>query len=550
MFAWIALVSLAPQLDFDGTLSSGPLIANGDVQPSPAVSPDGRWLVYLADAEIDGVRQVFCTPLAKPAAPRRISLASAGDVGRFALSPDSSRVAYVSAGDLYVAPLSGGPALRVLETTRSVVLVGFEPSSEAVFVTHNPLSATRMELFRVPADGSGPALRISPPLVVGGNVDWTRVTFVGTRVLFDADALQDEEHGLYSAPSDGSGSALRLDTPLHPDSDVEGWTASHDGTRVLYRADSLVNGRIELFSRPIDGSAAPVRLNGELAAGGSVDWKYALHANGSVVYRADQEVDERFELYGTTIDGSLPPLKLSAEPLPGERGISQTFALTEDGTRLLYVLDVLSGSLLHSVPLDHSTAPVALAPGFVYSFALSPAGDRVAFTALVGDVVEGFSAPVDGSDAPVRLHAPLAAPSSVDSVLHSTFTSDGELVFRATLDGEAGLFRAPLDGSGPTRLSPLLVSGGEIVDFKVAPGGNHVVFAGDVQVDERFLLYSASLVGTPSLDVENGALAAAGDVLDFLVPAQNVIVYRADQLVDQRVELFRSHFRRPNWRAP
>src|SRR6185503_705324 len=78
---------------------SGALIAAGDVRTSLATSPDGRWVVYLADAEVDDRVELYSAPTDGSAPPRKLNgpLVLGGDVQEnvgFRIIPDGAWVVY------------------------------------------------------------------------------------------------------------------------------------------------------------------------------------------------------------------------------------------------------------------------------------------------------------------------------------------------------------------------------------------------------------------------------------------------------------------------
>ena len=80
---------------------------------------------------------------------------------------------------------------------------------------------------------------------------------------------------------------------------------SPDSSRVIYRADATEDESYDLFSVPI-GGGLPTALNAALPAGGSVDCGFLISANGTrVVYRADQAVLQVFELWSVPATGGI-----------------------------------------------------------------------------------------------------------------------------------------------------------------------------------------------------------------------------------------------------
>ena len=78
------------------------------------ISPDGRWVVYRHDAEVDEARQLYSVPLAGGTPVRLCGILPSGSaVRRFCISPDSTRVGYIAGQDppnlpaVYSVPIAG-----------------------------------------------------------------------------------------------------------------------------------------------------------------------------------------------------------------------------------------------------------------------------------------------------------------------------------------------------------------------------------------------------------------------------------------------------------
>jgi len=75
---------------------SGIMPIYGDVPGDFKVSPDSKYVVYIADQETDGAYELFSAPIDASAPPTRISplLPTTVEITSFSISPDSSRVIY------------------------------------------------------------------------------------------------------------------------------------------------------------------------------------------------------------------------------------------------------------------------------------------------------------------------------------------------------------------------------------------------------------------------------------------------------------------------
>ena len=123
-------------------------------------SPDGRFTVYTADAEVDGSVELYSVE--GTAAPVRLSTHRPGITvdGRFAITPDGAEVVY-----------------RADQNTAGVI-----------------------ELYAVPIDGSAHPRRLNSPLVAGGDVSSFAIDPLGRTVAYRADQDEDEKIELYVSP--------------------------------------------------------------------------------------------------------------------------------------------------------------------------------------------------------------------------------------------------------------------------------------------------------------------------------------------------------------
>ena len=138
---------------------SGLMPPFGDVGPIFQISPDGRYAVYLADQDTDGVLELYSVLLGG-GSPVRLNppLPFGRNVTSFRISPDSSRVVYLTD-----------------QQTDNVI-----------------------ELYSVPLGGPAAAgIKLNGALVAGGNVGIFQISPDSSRVVYRADQDTDEVFELY-----------------------------------------------------------------------------------------------------------------------------------------------------------------------------------------------------------------------------------------------------------------------------------------------------------------------------------------------------------------
>ena len=130
----------------------------GDVSGS-LISPDGSWVVYMADQDVSEVAELYSALIDGSQPPVKLNgpLVQDGDVRIFEISPDSSRVVYVADQD----------------------------------------TDGQRELYSVPIDGSAAPTKLNDPMVPGGDVtglvgDYVQITSNGATVVYSADQDTDQ----------------------------------------------------------------------------------------------------------------------------------------------------------------------------------------------------------------------------------------------------------------------------------------------------------------------------------------------------------------------
>jgi Tol biopolymer transport system component len=549
--------------------------------------PRGIFSVSLAGLEL---------PHATRPAPRqtrvRLSNALVGDVTTFRISPDGQRVAFqtMAAGwPLFGVSIGGGPVLPLSGPLPAGGRLGFHDfqisadSSRVVYRADQDVVGTN-ELYSRPLDASAPASKLNAALAANGDVHSFALSPDASRVVYLADQDTDNVLELYSAPLAGGGVPVKLfsaqpdeSLTLHP------YLISPDGQRVVYLTTSAYGDHYvyRLRSVPIAGGAPALQLNGAHLEYPEEDeddpqvWAYQISPDSRrVVYLTDEDEDDLFELYSTPIDVGLgsgrvrraPPVgavKLN-RPLPdnGEVGEHEEnafdFGITADGAQVVYRASQETRFVheLYRVPIDRSQGPVRLNPTLVVgstpsdveSFQVSADSAWVVYRADPEiDQDQGlYAVPSDAGAPSVRLDASPGGGSGDDGSVDAFALAAGSarVAYLATLDGTSRLFGAAIGGgAGPLELSGALVPGGRVVSFELEPSGGRVVYRADQDEDERYELFSAPLDGSAGAVRLSGTLVPGGDA-DWCngelahVTVGSRLVYRADQEVDERIELY------------
>lgn len=266
------------------------------------------------------------------------------------------------------------------------------------------------------------------------------------------------------------------------------------------------------------------------------------------VYTQDADDASSNELWKVRLDGGAP-VRLSNGLIPvGWSAIAVDIA--PDSSQVLFTApqDTPGVLELYRAPLAFDGPAVKVSGG---NFALggarfTPDGSRIVW---VEDAPPGgrriYSRAADGTGVPIPLSAGVAASGSI---LEFAISPDSaRVVFRAdhTVDERYELYSVPVAGGSVSRLCGIMVAGSDVNHpqgarpWAITADSTRVVYMADQIVDERRELFLAGIAppsGTEPVKL-NGALA--GDVQDFtLSPDAQRVVYLADQQLADRVELY------------
>ncbi|HEX6883777.1 MAG TPA: hypothetical protein VF530_10370 [Planctomycetota bacterium] len=523
--AVLALTIVAPALLEGGARKLNdplPRAPGGDVREA-RYTPDGARLVFRADAEQDEVVELFSAPAAGggPRVKLNAPLPPGNEVEQgFLLTPDGARVLFLvrasgfaSVGELHVAPVDGSAPATLLAP--SVVL--FRPVRLAHDGAH-VLYLDGVRLMAAAIDGGAPPFELGP-LAPGRAVAAYDVSPVTGRVAYLANRDDPATFELYAVDLVPAATPLRLSAPLVAGGEVTGhgsyegaFRISPDGGTVVYRADQLEDDAFELFSVPLAGGT-PVRVShANLALAGMDAFAFAIDAASTRVVFDVGPNGFTNSLASAPLDGSAAPIDLSFSV--------QGFELDPTGARVVYRTGTSLFSNrrdLHSVALDGS-APVFLGVGDIVSFAIDPTGTRVAFEAYDQQGGSGTSlrsTPIDTNAG--TFVVPL---EPFGSTPEYRFSPDGQhLLYRHDLDvfGRLELYSVPAAGGMPIRLNAPLPAGGHVDGFDVRPDSAAVSLRADLSVATVIEAFHAPIGGGANVrqsdDLPDNALL--GGVIAF-----------------------------------
>ena len=276
---------------------------------------------------------------------------------------------------------------------------------------------------------------------------------------------------------------------------------SPDSSRVFFRLDGPALAFRDLYSVPISGGSL-VRLN----TPGGIVRTYRIAPDGSrLVYQADADIPDVDELYSAPVDGGSAAVKLN----PNLSACCSTlgFDITADSSRVVYIADqdTAGTTELYSVPIEGGSVTKlnhALIGGdYVLDFRLT--SQWVVYRSFVTSF---------GINEAYGYRALASGPPGNGETIWSNVTTSGILDYRITADQQSILLR----GRGRSGL-------------------------GSADLVTR--LWLARLTGTISSStarelVQISWLVPGGGVDDFAEGASGFFVYRADQDIEFKSEIY------------
>ena len=469
------------------------------------VSPDGERAVFLHTSD-SGVQELYSVPVQGGAAPTRLDVPAADRLGRFVISPDSSRVLYLAplgpdgTDALFSVPIAGPASanVRLANTLRNDFQVS--PDSRKVVLA----TPTGDRLRAVPIAGPANAgVRLTDPFAAPGVRFGVSANSGSVVYTAQQDAVGVSE--LYRVPLTLSPPpdpvTTKLNGPLAVDGDVTSFQLAADDGPVVYRADQDANDVFELYSVRL-GGAGRVKLSRPLAPGwdvfdhgvlGGLPFGYQVLPDGSrVVYEIQNSIGTARELYSVPTAGPASgSVRLDAPP---SGFIEFGYQVTGDSERVVYVVGSTSGAVqrqAYSVPVagpaggsDLVTFPSPTG----HQFTLSPDGDHVVWELDENGTLfrTDIAGPLFGS---VRING------AEDPGLTFVDPASERVVYLAPQPGfQSDLFSVPIEGDG-TRYNLTRTLDAQFIPTGFGLTAEHVVYPASPDF-EGFHLYSSRLVPT------------------------------------------------------
>jgi hypothetical protein len=471
---------------------SGNLVSGGNVVDF-AISPDGRFVAYLADQETKGTFELYTVPVGGGTVINVSQLSGTIlEVLEFAWAPNSSRIAFRaynpfsgSTGgntELFTNITSGNDLVNVsnFSTSGNVDAFKWSPTSLFIAYTLNPIAGSTLQ-YR---------LYVAAPNLVNGSFSISNIPAATNRIT------------------------------------IGEFQWSPNGSIIAFLADIRGTGVNELLVAEPIVSAVPVTVSGTLADNGEVvEFSWAPN-NSRIAYLADQFEDGKFDLITVVPDVN------SLNPNPDPRLISgdiigdvTDFAWSTDSLLIAYIADGDTLGVLElytNVPFGTSPRKVSddLIDGEdVWAFAWAPDSSLIAYQANQEETNkdELYTTVPDRDQDFVKISGPptgggLPRDVNLNSFGWAPDSSRVAYIARQATDFYE-LYSSTPEGADNSVVSGPLLTGGNVDSFKWSPDSSRVAYRADQDTINVPELYSSQPDGSDNLKISNGIV---GDLYDWV----------------------------------
>lgn len=429
----------------------------------------------------------------------------------FQITPDGSKVVYISRLGLRVVPIEGGTNTRLNNFEWPVRDYGISPDSAFVVYSDDEDTSGTAELYSVPISGGMP-VKLNGTVFPGTDIELEEVRFTpdSQYVVFKARETIDTIE-LFSSPIAGGGS-VKINFPL-PDgftltNDIpnEPFVISEDSSTVIYNQrpkDSTGTPYSTIYSVPVTGGTAT-----QLALSSGQDVGIATR---SLQITPDGETltyvlsgGESAGLYKTPFAGG------SATLLTPPSVLLSPYFISPDSSRLLYRgrEDGSSNDELFSVSLIDGAITKVSDPNMgavdVGAFDVTPDGNAVVFRAAAEATIESklFSSPSAGGE-----NIPLTPSLPSLALGKYQISPDGKnVVFTSSVlnpQKRYELFSVPVSGGEIIKLNSPLYEFGGVIDFEITPNGNTVVYTATPDSSDYLEMFRVPIAGGQATRIDS-----------------------------------------------
>ncbi len=562
----------AAQADAASVDAAAPDAAAPDAIVADATVPISRRLVYAADQDLDGIRELFLTRFVgtTPLPPIRLHdpLDATQNAGEFWWAPDGSAVVYeadtypdadmTNTMDLWVVEVGGPPPYTPVRVNAEFPRYGdagpqrgigepkWSPDSQwiAYVAEQEEEDYYHLYIYKVTGTNAGMRWRVNGPLTTDSDVYTFTWSPDSTRIAYRTRQTFDWELYVAKVADGGPTTAVSVSTGIVQEDGFRdmgyyglGFQFAPDSQSIAYR--TRINDVQELHWVDLSGTdPAPSVKLGASAAAGSVDSAFWAPNGSWIAYRAHEDSG----LYAVKMTSPpAAPVKLNGLEYAGGSGVYDFPLWAPDSTKIAYNTGGGTGVELWVVNLTGVTpsVPRRANPALPVNgnVELSSAGQRrmawssdsalLVFASEFADPNQADLFVVDTTTTPPW------TPHRVDAV-NDTWPNffyfapaARTLLYRKGMPGiDSRAYLADLSGTAPYPTveanGPMTLGGNliAVIDFDHAPwawhpDGNFVAYLADEKINERFELFVVD-VSQPGVSVQaNDVLIPPGDLFVF-----------------------------------
>lgn len=456
------------------------LITGGSITPWSSssnnlikLSADGSTLVFFGD---DGTRKDLYSLATGGGTPIRINAASVGSP-----SPEYSYSA---------------DSFEILPNSRRVVYLCDEDNSGTVDLMCGKLDGSgSTHLSRDSLSGDDLAAGFSS----GGIGYVAHVLPDSSYVIYTNDELLAERNEVFAIHPDGTGRTT-LNAALSTDSSVSEVGVSEDDNLLVYTGDHNGDRGTELWVVTLPGFSAsqPVDLADVPLDAGSLAMP---DTTGALFYSAFQDSPTHREIYSVAYNSGTPvkvnnPLPTGnhviSDIYPAPGGALAIYSLYDDGFGYRSYLGAADGSGISLLANDEVTSVKFTSDGNYAFFRAQSKGTPGEYSVYRKTLPSGSL--VEISPAGFDVTAFDLSPDESIIVLQGEITS-----------GVMDLYSIASSGGSASKLTPTLVTNGDVLDFRVSADSSTVVFIADAVTDGTCMLFSVPIGGGTATVLESGS---------------------------------------------
>jgi len=549
--------------------------AGRSAQRSYTLDIDQAYFAFVvSDLDVNQQNEMYRVKINKdfqPGTPVKLSgniIPSGGDVSNseYAVSPDGKRLAYVADAEidgdneLYVVDISGpipGPAVKVNETfvnpmPASVLDPVWSPDSKKLLWKADAITDGVFDIFV--ADLSGPAIvqsKINPGTALSGSVqkisfDWSHD---GRYVAVRSESLDGEDVHIVDTASGPPYTTVQANTNRGPSgNDVSGFFWAPNVNSLLFVGDMEVSNQRDVYAVTITGQTVStptkiltVQTGEDVAANSNFGLTNAFSPDATKValFVNSGTSNGRLWISHTSNGGYATPFPVTTS------GDINSFVWSPDsdkvliaytsGANVLHLCDVTGTAAGPLVAIPNATGlNQTSGPGSRFGF--TPNGDKVWFrvnesataTAQIVDVSTGTPGAAQRFDGPITATGTsigVQPPPTSNPIHFSPDSTQVAYTSQQNVNDVLEIFLNDVSGAVPgtaTRMNPTPVTGGVVVgDAVFTEDSDALLFRGDFLVDGQFRLFLFDIQNgvpvTGLIDVVPNLRAGATGVSSFIL---------------------------------